>query len=84
MDQLIIHHAEANAVVEKIADERVRRGVLFGLGLAVRTALEEKEYFLRNPDAVPVDLYMYANFLRALLEQRTKLEVAMETDPSNW
>ncbi len=82
--QIIVKNEEAIAYAAAIPDERIRRGVEFGTSLAVRVALDEKEAFIRNPQAVPLDLLMYAKLLRALLERESALRRVMAGESDEW
>jgi hypothetical protein len=82
--KVIRKNEEARAYIATIHEERIRRAVDFGVCLAVRVAIDEKDYFIRDAEAVPLDLLMYAKLLRALFEREDKLRAAMAGEPDEW
>jgi hypothetical protein len=81
---VIVKNVEARAYVAAIANERVRRAVEFGTSLAVRVAMDEKEHFIHDSDAVPIDLLVYAKLLRRLFEREGALARAQAGEPDEW
>jgi hypothetical protein len=82
--KIILKNEEAIAYIAGIPNERVRRAVDFGTSLAVRVAMDQKEYFIRDTAAVPIDLLIYAKLLCALFEREEELKRVMAGEPDDW
>jgi hypothetical protein len=67
---IILKNEDAVAYAARIPEDRVRRAVEFGIGLAVRVALENKDSFIRDANAVPLDLLLLCQAAAGALRAR--------------